>query len=233
MEVDIDATAPEQRTTEVQFSMRAMLIVTGVVAVVATALGIFIRTFPEDTRLNLVIFWSILAAIFVVMFAFHARRRFVAEKEAGGIRFQLTRHNYFFPNAPVFATYLVGVLLLSAAPGMWVGGSFAIAGKASVGTMINYGTIVSVISSGYGIAHLWWRRIQLCEHGMINHNELSLWQDCQRWYWDACNKNVVVIISSKGRPVAAKVPADERAAVESLLNEKVKLYKKSAVLREK
>jgi hypothetical protein len=216
---DIETPEFDPDGTEVQFSIRAMLIATTVVAVAVTAVGVFIRTFPEDVRFNLAIYWGVLAVFFVALFAFHAGRRYLAEKQAGSIRFRLMRHSYFLPHAPVFVNYALGVLLLTAGPGMWVGGSFVIAEKHTVWEVIpNYSAMICVLVSGYGISYLWWRQVQLCEHGLIMRNDVTLWPNCQRWYWDACNKNVAVVVVDKGSPVPAKVPADDRAAVEALLN---------------
>jgi len=224
MATDTEKQGFDRSTTEVRYSLRAMLIATAAVAVAATAIGVFIRTFPEDVHFQLAIYWGLLAAILVALYAFHASRRFHAERAAGRVDFRLTRHSYFLPNAPNLANYFWGLLLLCAGPGIGIVRSFAIAENGSVRAAFpNYGTIACLIASGYGITLLWWKRIQLCERGIIDRNDMIPWQNCQRWYWDACNKNVAVLVVEKGGNIAAKVPPDDREAVATLLHAKVGL----------
>ena len=211
--------------TEVRFGMRAMLIVMAVVAVATTALGAFIRHFPNDVQLRLSAYWGILAAILAGLIAFYARQRYLAERKAGHVLFLLTPHSYFIPRAPGLASVVAGTLLLAVAPAMWIVGSFAIALSNSWEhwfRAMNWSAFYSLIATGTGVTIFWWRRIRLAEYGLVIRNRFVPWENC-RWYWDACNKNVLVFefdVNNRHGSMAVKVPAEDRAAAETLLDEK-------------
>jgi hypothetical protein len=66
------------------------------------------------------------------------------------------------------------------------------------------------------MSFLWWRRILMTENGLIVRNNFVPWEHCQRWYWDACNKDVAVIATSKS--IAMRIPDSERDKIEALLD---------------
>ena len=206
--------------TEVQFSTRSLLIVMAVGAVVASALGAFVRQFPVEARPRLLVFWSVLAAIMASLVVFHAWRRQAAEKKAGQVLLYVERHSYFFLRQPAWAIYLAGGLSLVIAPAMWVAISFVIATRPSSEwwRMINYGTIYSIFLSGAGITFFWWRRIRVCENGFVVRNRFLPWAECKRWYWDACTKNVLVTEINRYGALAVRVPEGSRETVEALAN---------------
>lgn len=208
--------------TEVRFNTRSLLIVMAVGAVAASALGAFIRQFPPDARPRLLVFWGVLAAIMAALVVFHAWRRRVAERKAGHVLLQVAKHSYFFLRQPVRATYLAGGLSLLIAPAMWVGCSFIIAKSppSEWWRMINYGTIYSIFLSGAGITYFWWRRIRMCENGVVVRNRFLPWTNCKRWYWDACTKNVLVMEFSGYGLLPVQVTEDSRPAAEAIMNEK-------------
>jgi hypothetical protein len=194
------------------------------VAVVTSGLGAFIRHFPPDARPRLAAYWGFLAVVLVGLIAYHARRRYVAERQAGHVLFLLEQHSYFLPRAPGLARVFGASLLLAFAPFMWVVGSFAIVdGDWSVlwfNPVGVWSTLYCLIAAGSGITLLWWRRVRLAEHGLVIRSKFVPWEHCRRWYWDACSKCVVVLESPQFKRVAVEVPAEDRAAIESLLNEK-------------
>lgn len=56
--------APRQMdTTEVHLGMRAMLLLMSVLAVGATALGAFIRSFPPNERASVAQFWALVCVL--------------------------------------------------------------------------------------------------------------------------------------------------------------------------
>lgn len=205
--------------TEVRFSMRALLVLTAIGAVASASLGAFIRRFPADARPRLVVFWGILAVAMAAITLFLAWRRRRAERNAGHVILQLVRHSYFFPRQPTWALNLAGALSLAIAPAMWVMGSFIIAkGVPPVWwSFMNYGTIYSLFMSGAGITFFWWRRIRLCENGVVVRNRFLPWTACQHWYWDACYKNALVMEFNRYGRLAVNVPAEERSAAEAIL----------------
>ena len=54
--------AVSKEATDVRFSIRAMLIVMAVVAVATSAVAAYIRSFPADLRMELTLYWGVLAA---------------------------------------------------------------------------------------------------------------------------------------------------------------------------
>ncbi len=203
-----------------QFSTRSLLIIMAVVAVAATALGAFIRSFPKDVRLNLAVYWGFLVAIIIGLIIYHARRRYIAEQQAGRILFTLRRHSYFFPRRPVIGTLVLGVMLLVYAPACWIVGSFRVA-RHGLLSGLDINDIYGPIATGIGVTVFWWKRLRLAERGLVVRSKFIPWERENRWYWDACNRNVVVISGDKIESLAIRIPPEDRAAVESLLREKV------------
>jgi hypothetical protein len=210
-------------TTEVRFSIRSLLVAMAVMAVVTSALGAFIRHFPPEAHWRLAIYWGILAAILLAMFAYMARNRYQAERLAGHVLYRLVPHSYFFPRAPGCAITLAGTACLAFAPALWVAYSFSIADPNGVGwwRSIDFNAVYAIFAAGVGISIFWWRRIIVAENGFIKRNDFIPWDDCARWYWDACNKNVAVIATNTHGQIVVKVPAERRPAIEALLSERV------------
>lgn len=100
--------------------------------------------------------WGALVLIIVGLIIYHARKRYVAEQQAGRTLFALRRHSYF-----------------------------------------------------------------LAESGRIARSTFFPWERTNRWYWDACNRSVVVISGDKIDSSAMLVPPEDREAIESLLRQKV------------
>ena len=123
-QVETKAVLPER--TDVRFSMRAMLTVMAVTAVMATALGAFIRLFPAESQWLLWIYWGFLLLLVFVIVAASARFRYQAERKAGRVLFLLVPHTYFLPCAPRVASTLVGASYVASVLAMWVAGSFIV-----------------------------------------------------------------------------------------------------------
>jgi hypothetical protein len=206
--------------TDVQFGTRALLIIMSVVAVAATALGAFIRSFPEDVRVSLATYWGFLVVTFFSAIIYHARKRYIAEQQAGRIMFTLRRHSYFFPRKPAMGTLVLGLMLVAYAPAWWVLGSFKIA-RHGLLSGLELGDIYGPIAAGVGVTVFWWKQLRLAEKGLVVRSKFISWGCTNRWYWDACNKNVAVISGDKIESLAILIPPKDRPAVESLLREKV------------
>jgi hypothetical protein len=208
--------------TEVKFSLRAMLIVTAILAVSLSALSAFIRHFPATVQPELVVLWALLAAFLIGLFAYHARRRYVAEQQAGHVLFSLVPHSYFIPRAPDVARLICGGLLFAVGPGLWIAYSFTIAQDPNGGTFpVAPYLIYGLIGSSLGLTCLWWRRMRIGEDGLVVRSKFVPWDKCFRWYWDACYKNVVVVNCEPRMHLAMIVPAEDRAAITALLAEKI------------
>jgi hypothetical protein len=206
--------------TDVRYGTRSLLIGMAAVAATLTALGAFIRLFPADVRPRLVVHWGILFAMLAACVAYNARRRYVAEKKAGTVRFLLTPHNYYFPRMPRFARVVVGTFLLLCGPALWVAESFLIAENANNLWMqlLNWQTYLGAAASGAGMTYLWWhRKVRVCDQGLVVRHSFAPWKDCRRWYRDACYRDVIVLEFQKHGRTAVKVPDTDRTSMEALL----------------
>jgi hypothetical protein len=222
--IDLESIAGPPDVTDVRFSMRSLLMVTALAAVIAAALGAFVRRFPADAQPRLWIFWGILASLVFALALFHAWLRYRAEKKAGLVLLQLVPHSYFFPRTPRFAAILIPAFLTAAAPALWLGESFLIA-RAELKVwsgVLNWTAFCSVFTTGLGISYFWWqKRVRLGTNGVVVRHRFVSWRWCRRWYWDACYRDVVVMEFEGLQWIAARVPPDEREAVERVLQDRL------------
>jgi hypothetical protein len=219
MENDLNNAAKSLNQTEVRFSIRSLLILMAVLAVIVSALAAFIRRFPPEARLRLSLYWAVLAALMVAMFIYAARKRYLAESQAGRVIFRLVPHSYMFPRAPGWGYVLMGVGCLAFAPAIWLVDSFWVGdvSNPSWQSVANINVIYAFIAAAAGFSFLWWRRIIVAENGLIIRNMFVPWSDCRSWYWDACNRNVAVVRTNIQAMTAMKVPDEDRDAIELLL----------------
>jgi hypothetical protein len=219
MENEPHNAAKSLNQTEVRFSIRSLLILMAVLAVVVSALGAFIRRFPPEARLRLSIYWSVLAALMLAMFIYTARKRYLAESKAGQVIFRLVPHSYMFPRAPSWGYVLMGIGCLALAPAIWIVDSFWVGDVSNPAwqSVTNINVIYAFMAAAAGFSYLWWRRIIVAENGLIIRNIFVPWSECRSWYWDACNRKVAVVRTNIQAMTAMKVPDEERDAIESLL----------------
>jgi hypothetical protein len=107
---------------------------------------------------------------------------------------------------------MAGSLLVLCAPAAWVFGSYFVAdaGPQAVGVHSIYG----IIGSSLGITYLWWHSgVRLSEHGMVVRHNFVPWSDVKRWFWDACNRDVIVFEFTWFNQVALNVPPGSREAI--------------------
>jgi hypothetical protein len=214
--------------TEVRFSIRALLVWMAVLAVVLSALGAFIRTFPPEARLRIAGYWGVLAVTLCVMIAYVAHRRYAAERKAGAVHFRLATHSYFFPRFPAWGRALGGIACLMVAPAFWIIGSYSLVkDRFNLFTALNPSSFGLFVATAGGISILWWRRVTLAENGVIWRKDFFPWSVCRRWYWDACYRDVAVI-DAGGIPLALRVPEEARAEVAALLERQVRAKPRAA-----
>jgi hypothetical protein len=210
---------PNDAGTEVRLSVKSLLAIMTGVAIFVAAIGWFVRQFPADARLRVSIYWGVFATVLVAMCVYRARKRYVAEKRAGRILYQLTPHSYFLPRAPRIAAIIGGLSLVLFGAFVWGINSFVIAEKNWADGIANillqsfwFGSPAAI-----GITYLWWhRRIRVCDNGLIVRDQFRPWNTIKRTYWDACNRNVIVIGG-----VAARVPPEYRTEMDAFLHDRV------------
>ena len=215
-------------STDVRFSLQSAFWIMAFVGVASAAVGAFIRQFPADARPRLVLYWAILIVSLIGLLYFKARDRYRAEQAAGRRLFEFQPHSYFFPGMPNVARLVFGFVLLMSGVLVWMFVSVMLAEpKFRVSfLMIAWTSMWGAMGSAGGVVYLWWnRRIHFCEHGIVVRDRFRPWADCVRFYWDACNKNVLVAqwqSATRGNgSVAVRVPVDDREAVAALVAENV------------
>lgn len=212
--------------TEVHYSVRALLVAMAVVAVMAAALGTLLRQFPSEVHERLLVYWAILTLSVIAFFVFHAWRRYQAELLAGRVLYRLAQFSDLLPTAPDAAMAIIGTLCVFAAPAVWVGGSLMLAiapGQhlwlAAVETVMVYaGSLYAVLSVSIGITYFWWRKIRLCERGLVIRDRFIGWGDCRDWYWRQNCEDVLVLDLSQYEQLLLAIPAEKSAELELLLD---------------
>jgi hypothetical protein len=127
---------------------------------------------------------------------------------------------------PAFARILCGVFLLVSGPIIWaMMAVFLVESKRPVWMeLFQWETYMAAVTSAAGITYLWWhRQVRVCDQGVVVRHQLKPWDDMQRWYWDACNKNVAVLVFHEHGQVPMIVPPEEREAVAAYLKGKLSL----------
>jgi hypothetical protein len=221
---DTEATAARSEPTDVRYSTRSLLLAMVAAAVTFPGLSAFIRHFPSDARPRLIGFWLVLVAMLGACVAYNARRRYLAEKHAGAVRFRLTPHSYYLPRVPALARTAVGAVLLLSAPSYWVGISFLVAERPGQlwSMYLGWQTYVMILASASGMSYLWWHHnVRVCDEGLVVRQTFVPWSKFHRWYWDACDRTVIVLDRKSDRLIAMKVPDEDREAVAAFLESKI------------
>ncbi|MGD9636457.1 MAG: hypothetical protein AB7G28_24170 [Pirellulales bacterium] len=219
----IDETADAGRRvppTDVRFGTRALLFTMVAVAFAAALLGSVLRKIPVERQILTTATCGVVAATLVGCFGYVAWRRRRLELRAGPPRFVLIPHSYLFPRTPRLAANLVGLTAILYSVAMLAFADFMLgeqfSGRANVTLVWN--TIYAVAGIAFGISVLWWNRgIRLCDNGLLLRNKIVPWNKIQRWYWDGCYRDVIVLDTW----LAVRVPAEQRAEVESFIAERV------------
>lgn len=82
----------------------------------------------------------------------------------------------------------------------------------------------SLSACSFGISALWWNRgTRLCDGGLLLHNKFLPWTKIQRYYWDGCYRDVLVLDTW----IAVRMPVETREAVESYVHERIEEAKKT------
>lgn len=173
----VPTTLPEP--SDARFSMRAMLIATGVVSLLAAIAGKLLQYYPQDVQTRLFAMWFawLFAVVAVTGAQFWMRRR--AEALAGRTRLRLplasssahpfgfTWRAVFFPIfALVFLGFATERLLDTTVPSSglnWISG----AGFQFVFSV--------VVAAGVVPTLLWQREVRFCEHGILWNQRMLPW----------------------------------------------------------
>ncbi|MCI0491923.1 MAG: hypothetical protein L0Z07_03185, partial [Planctomycetes bacterium] len=174
--------------TDVRFSLRSLLILMSVVALLSAAIGPYFRGIDPSKQVRVASLWGVCFLFAATQLGRLARRRYLLEKAAGNKLVELRPGGRYLQRARPWLVYpagglpiAIGILYLIPATqtienppnnvGVW-GGRFLL-------SVLICGTFIA-----QGVATLWWNRtIQFREHGMLHGVRLLRWDhitDC-RW----------------------------------------------------
>jgi hypothetical protein len=257
--------------SDVRFSIRSLLAIMVAVAFAAALFGTVLRRLDSPTQRAAVLLFGALAFLFVGATVVVGLLRYRAEQRAGCVLFRLARHSYFTPRAPRIAAIAGGAALLALGVLIWgIYASIVMFDTRSPNNPTGHGPAEAFVGGLYGIGWgglfvtmgigaIWWsHRIRLCERGLVTGFRFVSWEQCGKYYWDACYPNVLVLAwsaekqrraiaqaaanSAASRQVAhrqatilhlaIRVPPDKRAAVENLFKEKLSVRPAMDAVRE-
>ncbi|MCC7475786.1 MAG: hypothetical protein IT425_10340 [Pirellulales bacterium] len=169
--------------TEARLSLRALLIVMTVIAMLAALVGNFVRDLKPDEKLRLGLAWGLWLALGLIWIGYLARKRFAAERAIGRVLLILPMFDEKVPSmgagrsasnavacalGALLALFFVTLEYLptrSGGPPMWPGPS----------NVIMY--LFGMVTLGKMAAILWWRK-------SIRFGEVGVLWDCTVLRWD-------------------------------------------------
>src|SRR3954471_9460892 len=218
--------------TDTRFSVRAMLIVTAVVAVVAAVLGPIVRSIDPHERMPLLATWGVWLAASIAWVGYLTHQRRQAERLVGGAQLKLPLYDENVPQASsirrwfnvvmalFFALFFVSIL--SAEVSSFLRGSArssSIVSHAIMATMCVWWTARSITS-------IWWRNnVRFGERGILWDRRALNWDHIVSWAWDARRTDILDIRGvdqfNRDMDVRVRVPERLRNGVESLVQSRV------------
>lgn len=213
-----DTTVTDNRLppTDVRFGMRALLVLMGGVAIAAALFGILLRKIPEEFQTLSTVICGGIAAVLTGCFIYAGWRRRLLEMRAGTPRFVLVPHSYLFPHAPRLGSKLIGItaILYGVSVLVFVGFMFGERFSGRLGATLAWNSMYAIMAVLFGVSMLWWNRaVHLCDDGLLLRNQFVPWSKLQRYYWDACDRDVIVLDTW----LAVHVPVEDRTAVEQFV----------------
>ncbi|HEY4231899.1 MAG TPA: hypothetical protein VGM76_00605 [Lacipirellulaceae bacterium] len=230
MSGELKPAAAQPEPTEARFSIRALFVATGVVAVIAAVVGPLVRSLQPDAQLRLLIAWGAWLAATIVWIGYQARERASAECSAGKSLLRL----------PMFDEKLA-----SASPERrWINFGGAILLTLLLLTTMSHSLVNSpnplekfnlldaaftILFAAWWLARLvsicmWRNNVRFCESGVLWDQQVLLWDHIIEQRWNGSNG---VMLELKGidqhgveRLLKIPVPIQQQAAVQAILDAK-------------
>ena len=215
--------------TDVRFTMRALVIVTIVVAVVAAVLGPFFRIVAPEDRTQVAVHWGICLTLAAGWLVYYARTRYLLERRAGRMLAGLPKYSRQFSSDNRWANRLGGAAMI-------VLGLFNIAvlandaGNASgiFGAVWSY-LVPKLIGSclvAYGITLVWWHgTVQLRERGALYGLRILRWYCVTNCHWVTYAESRLRLegIDQRHADIQLEmvVPSADREAIKAVLDERL------------
>ena len=228
MSDDSPANAPPE-PTDVRFNLRALVIVTVVVALVAAVLGPYFRSFSPDDRPRVAVRWGICLASVAGWLAYYARTRYLLERRAGPVLGSLHKYSRQFSGDNRWAIRL-------GSGAMFAMGLFYIAVLANHSSIPRntsqfvflylFPALIGGYSIAYGITLIWWHRtVQFREHGALYGIRLLHWDSVTDCHWETPTGSRMKLegIDQRRRDLQLEmvVPIADREAVRAILDERL------------
>ena len=218
-------------STEAQFTIRSMLIVMSIIAIVAALVGPLVRRLQPDAQFRLLVAWGIWLAACVGWNGYRAKRRFDAERLAGESLLRLAMLDDKVTNMSRFRLGLniaaIGLLTLF---GLFMG-SAMIAGSTSVSFTsqlfpIAMMTFWSVAWISQIVAMLWWRNnVRFCKNGIIWDRQVVLWDHLIEAKWSTSGPTILEVKGIDQQNIDRNwkipVPAERRDYVQAILDQSI------------
>lgn len=164
--------------------MKALLWLTVGIALVAAAVGAYIRSYDEKIQWHLMAYWISSLTFLLLFLVSQVVRRAFAEKKAGAIRFAMpckqkkpsswsggNATSLLYPPMPIFV--------------LWVTCSHSI-DKAIAGEPIQDIVIMGIVPGmfvGISFTEWWWqRRVWLCREGLVWEVHFVPWKSIDYWF---------------------------------------------------
>lgn len=218
----IETVAAQATVTDARFSIRTLLGVMTIVAVVATAAGMYLKSLDEETQKWLLGVWFVWLAIAIVAGAVLFARRRNAELRAGATLLSVPIHSIgrstvFFVLVTLPFTLFVGGFLSRVFAELFLG-SFPDFTRVIIFVPIAMIT-VSTLNE-----RLWNRELRLCENGILYRSKLLPWGQLARHRWVNSSDQALQIfgIHSTNRNLWCDIPnvSSQRAEIDSIFQER-------------
>ena len=214
--------------TEARFTMRALLIVMAVVAVLAALAGPIVRGLQPETRFRLLSLWSVWLLASVAWLGYLAYQRREAERLVGQAQIRLPLFDETLPAATPARRWWNVVLTGFFALLMMCSFSLFVADPSS--GRVSRDLVINFVLIGCGVIYwtartvtsVWWRtNVRFGERGILWDRRAMVWDHIVSWAWNARSPDILEIhgIDQVNRDMTLRVSvaADQREPAEALL----------------
>lgn len=224
------ASSPRKNVpSDARFGIRSLLILMLITAIVSALLGTLLRRYPAEARGEIVGWWLLLPVLLGGAMFICARLRRQVELQAGGVIVEAIPHSYFLPRYPGVMNGFLGAVAIALGLLLW--GGLSVNASDPTGAGLHWPAIavwmaIAIYLIAMGITFLWWhRRVRICERGIVARFYDRPWPTLRRYYWDACNRDVLVLHWPREGDdsgvmmwkVAVRIPPDRREEIDRML----------------
>jgi hypothetical protein len=191
------------QSTDVRFSLRSLLILMSVVALLSAAIGPYFRGMDPSKQVRVASLWGVCFLFAATQLGRLARRRYLLEKAAGNKLVELRPGGRYLQRAQPWLVYPAGGLLIAFGL-LWqfLDSQLISLPSNNFATLQNwYRYLFLLFLYGWlsgtfiarGVATIWWNRtIQLREHGVLHGVRLLRWNHITDCRWSRWTSNLSI-----------------------------------------